>query len=305
MRHVVSKFMAGALGLVFLFITSGLCWCESGQYTPQFLRVGYSTKFLNDVSLADAQVAIDLWTKEMAKSSNMKLQPKAFIFDSLQSMVKALKNREIDMITLTATDFIKIKDKVALDPALVASKRGAADGDELALIVRRDQGIKDISQLKGKRLMVHAYMLDSAHLWLHNLMSSKRLAHGERFFGSVQEVKKASQAVLPVFFKQADAVLVTKNAFETMTELNPQIARELVIINSSEKLMYGMICLNKHLSPSVRSDIMNSALNMHRSIAGKQILTLFQIDTISPFRPALLETTLALLRNNRSDSGGL
>ncbi|HMK55940.1 MAG TPA: PhnD/SsuA/transferrin family substrate-binding protein [Dissulfurispiraceae bacterium] len=297
------RLVLGALSLVFLFFITGTCSPEVNEYMPHHLRVGYSAKFLNDVSLADAQVAIELWTKEMAKSSILKVQPKAFIFDNLQTMVTALQNNEIDMVTLTAMDFIKIRDKVAIEPALVASRRGAAGGDELALIVRRDQGITDVKQLKGKKVMVHAYMLDSAYIWLSNVVHHKKQPLKDKFFGSVQEVKKASQAVLPVFFKQADAVVVSKNAFETMSELNPQLAREMMIIHSSEKLMYGMICMNTHLSPTIKKDIMNSAVSMHRSPAGRQILTLFQIDNITAYKPSMLFATMALLNRYAPEDG--
>lgn len=297
-RRLMKRLMISASGLVCLFCLAGICWAEGNEYTPQLLRVGYSTKFLGDVSLADAKVAIELWTKEMSKSSLMKMQPKTFIFDDLQTMVTALKNRDIDMVTLTAMDYIKIKDRVAIDPTLVASKRGAVGGDELCLIVRRDQGMTDVKHLRGKRLIMHAYMLDSAYLWLNTIIYRDKRSQKEKFFSSIQEVSKATQAVLPVFFKQADAVVVSKSTFETMAELNPQLAKEMMIIHSSEKLMYGMICINRSLNSAIKKDVLYGATNMQRSSAGKQILTLFQIEHITTYKPAMLQNTLILLNGH-------
>jgi ABC-type phosphate/phosphonate transport system substrate-binding protein len=284
--------------IILLFCRDAECQAENKEFTPEILRVGYSTKFLNDVSIADAQVALELWTRELSRSAmpTLKMQPKPFIYDDLQSIVTALKNREIELIAITAMDYLKIKDKVPLEPALSASRQGSVDGDELVLLVRREQRITDIGQLKGKTLTVHAgYMFDTASFWLSTVLAGKNLPEQERFFGSVREVKKVSQAVLPVFFKQADACLVSKNSFQTMVELNPQIGKEIVVLLTSDKFTYGMLCFNRYLSADVKMQVIKSALNMHTSPTGKQILTLFQIDRITPFKMSLLDTTLALL----------
>jgi ABC-type phosphate/phosphonate transport system substrate-binding protein len=284
--------------IILLLCRIAECQAENSEFTPEILRVGYSTKFLNDVSVADAQVALELWTRELSRSAMpmLKMQPKPFIYDDLQSIVKALKNREIDLIAITALDYLKIKDKVQLEPALSASRQGTNDGDELVLLVRRDQQITDLGQLKGKRLTVHAgYMLDTASFWLSSVLASKNLAEKEGFFGSVREVKKVSQAVLPVFFKQADACLVSKTSFQMMVELNPQIGQELTVLLTSDKFMYGMLCFHRHLSADVKMQVIQSAFNMHTTTMGKQILTLFQIDRVTPFKMSMLDTTIALL----------
>jgi len=144
--------------------------------------------------------------------------------------------------------------------------------------------------------MVHAnLMLDSAYLWLSTVLTGKSLPERERFFGSVREVRKASQAVLPVFFKQADGCLVNKSSFDTMVELNPQIEKEMMVFLSSDKLLHGMFCFHRHLSADIKTQMTKTALNIHTTPAGKQILTLFQIDTIMPFKPSMLDTTVALL----------
>ena len=271
--------------------------CENNEYSPESLRVGYATKLLNDVvSEADAMAALELWTREITKTTKLKMLTKPVLFGDLQSMVQAMKNRETDLIALTVMDYMKIRDKVPLEPALVGSKRETTYGDELVLIVRREQGITDIGQLKGKRLVVHAnLMLDDAYIWLSNVLTGKHLPDRDRFFASVREVKKASQAVLPVFFRQADVCLVGKSFFNTMVELNPQLGNELTVLSSSDKLLYGMLCFNKNLSSDIKAQIIKGALNMSTTPAGKQILTLFQIDSIEAFKPGMLDTTVALL----------
>ena len=138
-------FLCILIACMFLWTKDGKA--ENNEVTPEILRVGYSAKFLNDVSLADAQVAIELWTRQLTNNAALKMQPKPYIYDDLQSMVHALKNREIDFIAITAMDYLKIKDKVPLEPTLVGNKWRATHGDELVLVVRREQQITDIARL--------------------------------------------------------------------------------------------------------------------------------------------------------------
>ncbi len=280
--------------------------CENNEFTPEALRFAYSSKFINDVSIGDAQVAIELWTRELIRNTALKMKPKPLIYDHLQSIVKALNNKEVDIIALTPMDYLKIRDKVPLEPALLGSRRNAIDGDELVLLVRRDQGIRDINQLKGKRLMVYpGPIADSAYLWLNNILAQRNLPDHERFFGSGKEVNKPSRAVLPVFFRQADACLVIRGAFETMVELNPQIGKELMVLSNSDKLLYAVLCFHKYLNAEVKKSIMKRAFSLHTTPAGKQILTLFHIDSIVPFNPSVLDTSVALIDKRNHQDGGL
>jgi len=95
-KHIILACLAYG---VILLCRAGYGQADNNEFAPEILRVGYSTKFLNDVGVADAQVALELWTRELSKSAMpmLKMQPKPLIEDNLQSIVNALKNREIDL----------------------------------------------------------------------------------------------------------------------------------------------------------------------------------------------------------------
>jgi len=304
--HILVNFCMACFPVICMVILShSACGhAENNAPTSDQLRVGFSSKFLNDVSFADAQGALELWIREFSRNSTLKMQPKPYIFDDSQSVVRAIKNKEIDFVAITATDYLKIKDKVPLEPALAPIRRGTDEGDSLVLLVRRDQGITDISQLRGKRLVVHeGFMLDASYLWLSVLLKNKHLQDRDRFFGPVKEVKKVSQTVLPVFFKQADVALVAKSSFDTMVDLNPQLGREMIAIATSGKILYGMFCFYKYLNPDIKRLVLQNAMNMHTTATGKQIFTLFQIDRVTSFKPHLLDSTAALLAQSERREG--
>lgn len=274
---------------------------ENRGYAPELIKIGFSSKFLNDVSHADAQVALGLWIRELSKTIGIKGHPKPFIYDNLQELASAVTNKEVDLIAITTMDYLSIKDAIPLEPALVGKKGNSVGGEDLIILVRRDQSIAELSQLKGKKIILHAGVLrDTAHVWLRSILARKNLPDRERFFGSIQEVKKASQSVLPVFFRQADAALVARSSFETMVELNPQIGKELIVLSSSEKLLYGVFAFNKELRDDIKRRILDNSINLHATAAGKQIFLLFQIEDISPYKPSYLASSVALLSNQNT-----
>ena len=295
---IVSKINILLISLIFgsLVLQDKQCFGESGEYAPEILKIGYSVKFLSNVGLADAQAALELWVKELSRTSKLKMQPKPVIYEDLQAMANAIKNRKIDFIAITSVDYLKIKDKVPLEAAFVGSSKKAGVGDEVVLLVRRDQRITDIRQLEGKRLVVHTdTLLDSARLWLHAAIASEKWSHRKSFFHSEKEVKKVSQAVLSIFFRQADAALVSRGGFDAMVELNPQIGKELTVLRKSDKLLDGIFCFQKNLRSDLKTEMSSVALNMPTTQTGRQILTLFRISSIQPFVPQMLYSTVALV----------
>ncbi|WP_320045273.1 hypothetical protein [uncultured Desulfobacter sp.] len=66
--------------------------------------------------------------------------------------------------------------------------------------------------------------------WLRSLMVEKGLGQADTYFSKLKWVNKINEAVLPVFFKQADACLVNLKGLDIMAELNPQIAQQVKIV---------------------------------------------------------------------------
>ena len=140
------------------------------------IRVGYSLSLFPDVEKKDAQIAIEIWSKELNRLIGTRAVPKAVIFDDLQALVDAANNGEIDMVSLVTLDYIKIKDRVSLEPAFVPLNRDEK-GEEKILLVRRDKGITKISQLKNKKLALQSGTKGNiALLWLDTLSYAARSA---------------------------------------------------------------------------------------------------------------------------------
>jgi hypothetical protein len=66
-------------------------------------------------------------------------------------------------------------------------------------------------------------------------------------------------------------------------------------LNPRSSFLDAIFCFHKQLRADIKSQITEVALNIRATPTGKQILTLFQIDAITAFKPSLLDITLSLL----------
>jgi hypothetical protein len=100
-----------------------------------------------------------------------------------------------------------------------------------------------------------------------------------------------------VFFGQAKACVVPRAGFETMQELNPQIGKTLKVIEASAPLLTVIVLLTDAVTERDRLDIKRSALQVHNSTEGRQMLSLIGKDRMVDFKPSDLIGIEALVED--------
>ena len=266
------------------------------------IRVGYSSSFFLGVDKNDVQVALDMWIRELVELNSIKTEPVAIIFDDLMKIAEALRQQEVDFVAMPFLDYLKIRQAVDMEPLMMGTKNGKV-GDEYILVIHRSAPWTDVKQLSGKKLLVQEIAGASATslLWLDTVLLHQGLPESTRFFHPLNLVNKPSQALLPVFFKQADACLVPHWAYDTIVELNPQVGAETKILARSSALPRGALFMRKGTSAQ-KQRLIESALNMGSTAKSKQLMTLFNSETLVRFQPNYLEPIEALYKDYNSFS---
>jgi ABC-type phosphate/phosphonate transport system substrate-binding protein len=273
---------------------------ELDDVIPKVLRVGFSTRILSDIDPRDAQTAMELWTRELSRSMGIKAQPQTVIFRNSAEMLESLKKGALTIVTLPANDYLKFRDETRLTPSLVSSSNEGR-GRAFVLITRRDSGIRTFADLQGRMiLLLSPTKQEVSHLWLDVMLMREGKRDRSSFFRQVKEATSASQAIMAVFFRQADASIVSRGAFETGKALNPQIGSQLSIISESKPLIGDITCIPSSVNEKLKRSIEYAALHLHESAIGKQMFTLFQIERTIPFKPSYLDGVLELLRERET-----
>jgi phosphonate transport system substrate-binding protein len=171
-------------------------------------------------------------------------------------------------------------------------------GGEMVLLVRRDSGITSAAHLKNRKVLVQSgHRGNIAVMWMDILLMRKGQPLAEHFC-SIKRVNKATQAVLPVFFGQADAAVINRDAFETVAELNPQIMKEVAEIVSSKAVVHSVSCFRKNTDSDIRKAVLNAAMSLDKDSYGRQVLTLFQLNRVAVYEPKYLEYLSSLVNDH-------
>jgi ABC-type phosphate/phosphonate transport system substrate-binding protein len=257
----------------------------TAETNQSVIRIGFSVATFSDVNENDALAALKVWARVLAKERGIPTDPVPRVLSGVDSISQAVRGKRVDALALPIDEYWKLRDE--MDPRVFIG--GVNEGkatEEYVLLVHRESGISRLADLGGRSLATFR----NSRMCLGILWLDVRLV--ESGFGRVAEfcqlaqVPTLSKAVLPVFFRQIDACVVTRRGFNTMNELNPQIGQRLQVLASSPEMVPGGFCFRRDYNDPTRERIIKELGEMMATPAGAQVLTLFQSELPS-FLPIL------------------
>jgi len=259
--------------------------------------VGFSVSTFLELDKERALSITSLWSSLVARKWGGTAS--TVVFRSVPEPEKSIQSKNVDLLVLLPSEFVELKGKTTLEPLFVSAK-GKDIFNRLVLVVRRDSGYRSVSDLKGKTVIQPLGLYGNGrNLWLDTLLMRKGIKKPESFFSKSRQVLKPSAAILPVFFRKEDACIVTRLNLQVMSELNPQLSKELQVLEESPPRPSSVIAVRKEL-PARHKEIVREVLStLDRDAQGKQLLTLFRMDRLVPYRPEYMANMEELLREHR------
>jgi ABC-type phosphate/phosphonate transport system substrate-binding protein len=265
---------------------------DSGM--PKVLRVGFSSNIFTDVDTRDAQVAMELWARELARGAGI-TQASVTILHTPEELSTAVRKGSLDIVTIPALEFIRLRDTLQLLPAFVASNHVGRAREQI-LIVSRKSGIRKFADLRGKTIdLLPEKRYEPAHIWLEILLAKEGKGSLSAYFHKLNKTPNASQAIMRVFFGKVDATIIHRGSFETAKTLNPQLGQQLLVIAESKSIIGDVSCIPASISMKLRHAMENAAAHLHENAMGRQMIALFQIDRVIPYQAFYLDGLTALL----------
>ena len=272
--------------------------------TNRPFHAGFSSVMLQQFNENDAKAAIKVWVEAFVREGAFQADSSAKVFDNIGEMAAEIQRQDVDGVTMPVKELFEIKDRVKFDRYIFECNNGNIE-DDYVLLVHQNSPFVRIEDLQGHPLYIlHQHRMSLAVPWLDVLLMEKGLKPASGFFGQMNEANKLTQTVLPVFFRQADACLVTRAGFETMGELNPQVSQQLRVLASSPPLVSTGFFLRSGFPKAEQDKLMNAIVRIHTSVAGQQVLTVFQSERLEERPPSILDGTFVLLERHRQLMNG-
>jgi ABC-type phosphate/phosphonate transport system substrate-binding protein len=280
-------FLLVALGLI------GLSRLKAATDAP--LRFGFSSQVFGDVNENDARAALKVWAESMSGARGVLLDPTPQILNGPEAIDDALLSKTIDMLTMTAEEFWSARRVAALGPIFLGRTRGIST-ETYVLLVHRDNPFGQLADFRGRTIAIQQGSRAAlAKTWMETLLLEKGLGTADTFWGRTVNAGNLSRIVLPVFFRQIDACVVTLEGFRTMSELNPQVGQRLRIWAQSEPLVPTVFCFRSDLVSQNRDKLIAGIGQIANSPGGRQTLALFQSDQIGACPMSMMDSACALL----------
>jgi ABC-type phosphate/phosphonate transport system substrate-binding protein len=258
------------------------------------LRIGFTGSVFQDVSNTDIKAAVSVLIQKVAWQHFGRGE--SHFYETLSEMATDMKTRKIEVFATPVEEYMELKKHVPLDPLLISSAKNGTEM-EILLLVRKDSGFRSIHDLRGRSIVIpmrNPRCLDMYMAWLETLVMEEGSKGINSFFSSIKDSRTAAKAIMPVFFRQADACLVTRQVLDLTAELNPQINRDLTVIARKGNLSQGIISVDRRLSEETKEKLRQAFLTLHQTPEGEQLLMLFKVRKLVPFAPGNMKGTEAL-----------
>ncbi len=261
-------------------------------------RVAFSRSMFTEINENDAKAAVKVWARTLAQERNIPVEVEAEVLPDAEAIIEAMRNNHIAGASVVTDEYWRMSQQIPFSH-LIYSVRERQITEEYVLLVRRDQSLERVEDLRGRSVIFFQNPRASlAPIWLESLLLQRNLGLSVQFCGSITYATKTTRVILPVYFQQVDACVATRKGFETMGELNPQIGRQLKIIATSSALVPTVFCIQESYQPSFLDVLLQEIQKTDTTPAGQQVLAVFQCDDLAEHPASALDTSLELLKNH-------
>jgi phosphonate transport system substrate-binding protein len=275
----------------------------AGASTPPSrpLRLGFSRRALDaEVNINDGLAAIRLHADIISRADNLPIDINRTLFESIEAIREALRQEEVDVLALLTDEYVSLPPNLFTGLLLAAVLEGRTE-DEYVLITHRKHEVNRLADLRGRDVVVyHNARSALSQAWLDVLTLKAELGAAAQAFRTLTVVGKPSQAVLPVFFGRQHAAVVTAQSLRIIQELNPQVGREIRILETSRPYLPSVLCFRAGGPPADYDRLARTVMTMHTSTSGRQVTTIFKSEKFVLVSPETLQPARELLAERQA-----
>jgi phosphonate transport system substrate-binding protein len=166
------------------------------------------------------------------------------------------------------------------------------------LLVARDSGIKNLSDLRGKSVAFTDPLSYSGYTFLVHMLWQQNETP-EKFFGRYIYTYSHDKSFRAVVNKVVDAAPVASLIYDRAKLKNPDLAEEVRIIAVSPPVAPGPVVAGKTVNAAQREILRRALLTMHENPLMLPALQGLMIDKFVPPQPELYEPIRRMLHGKR------
>lgn len=252
--------------------------------------------FLN-VNLNDALAAINIYINELQKNQPITYEFRSVIYEDTDDLIRSFDKDKLALVNLSSVDFLKYRKTLPMTPVMAAMTDKNSPLGKYLLIVKNNGPVNSARDLSQKKIaLLPRTYTPIPHMWLDVMLYKNGIAKKKDYPLLVSDGQTESKVVMSLFFGQYDACVVSERAYQLMCELNPQVGRQLKILQTSPGYLMAVSCYtNTFMKKQDWKFLYERIFDIVSYPAGKQLFTLLKADRIVPFKEEYLITIKQLV----------
>jgi hypothetical protein len=269
------------------------------------IHFAFSKSMFTGVNENDAQAAMKVYGQTIGDQNGLYVTSGPILLDGTNAIAEAVASGRAELFAMTFMEFQNL-EYLGLEGPLLMSTIRQKTTEEYVLLARADGTLRLPEDLKGRSLMIGDDIRSClAPLWLEVLCREHGLESAALSLGKISYSSKPSQVVLPVFFGKADACVVTRNSWEVMCELNPQLQKQMRTVAISPPLVPALTCFTAGISEKHKQRVFRAVELSSTKPSYQQVMALFKCDGVVRQPLSVLDDTRKLVATYQKLAGAL
>lgn len=276
------KVLLGTLTVLVAFVVAA---CSNGSNESKDTKDGYTPKTLT-VQFVPSSQANTLEAKarplEKLLKKELGIPVKVSVSTDYNSMVEAMSSKKIDVGFLPPDGYVMAHKRKAADVLLQAERfgikqPGGQQTDKLVdfyrseIIVKKGSKIKDIKDLKGKKIATQDVSSTSGYIYPAAELKEKGVDIEKD--ATLTTVKGHDQGVMAVLNGDVDAAFVFEDARNIVKSDVPDIMDKVVPIYFTKGIPNDTISVRSDMSDKFRDKLADAFIKIAKTKAGHKIVS--------------------------------
>ncbi len=239
------------------------------------LKIGFDAATAPDIDKSDIQVSMQFWVEEIGQQADLPIVVKIYQ-KNVEQMVNDFNNGRINFLFTTPLNFIKLFERDLLADGFTGSVVNNSN-NALLVLTHKASGSDQFAALRGKRVTllqgseIHKVYLETLCRETFQQACSKALK-------ILKPAKTSARQILDLFFGRTDVVVVYDVSLNLMSELNPQVRRELQVLQQYPGIVPAIGFFHTLVPQVFRDRVIEVAEQLDQYNRGSAILQIFRND---------------------------
>ena len=256
----LQHYIATVLVLTALIVCPSMAWCNDGILIGLIPEENIFNQMQRHKPLADYL------------SAKIRTKVRFTVLSRYGDVMDRFMSRKMDGAFFGVFTSVLAMEMIDAEPIARPVNLEGSSYVQSYIFVRKDSGIRDSKDMKGKRIAFVDRATVTGYLYALAYLRENGINDPKAYFRDISFTGSHGSTIYTVLDGRADIGTVKSKIFQVLVAKDPSINDELAIIATSREFPENTLFLRKDLPQNVRSQIKAALLGMDRDPAGAEVL---------------------------------